>query len=234
MTDLKIKIGKIIFQNPIWVASGTFGSGKEFADFVDLRKVGAIIPKTVTLNERTGNPSPRIVETPSGLLNSIGLENKGIANFLKEEKTFLNKIKTKIIVSIAGTSLKEFTLCAAHLKGKNKPDAVEINLSCPNISHAGSKKRLFAQDPGETERIVKAVKKKTGLTVYAKLTPNVTDIATIAKAAEAGGADAVSLVNTYLGMAINAENKKPVLGNVFGGVSGPAIKPMALKAVWDV
>jgi dihydroorotate dehydrogenase (NAD+) catalytic subunit len=232
--DLKTKIGKVIFKNPVWVASGTFGSGEEFQDFVDLEKIGAIITKTVTLEAREGNPPPRIVETPSGLLNSIGLENKGIDHFIKELYPFLKKLKTRIIVSITGSGVEDFVRCAEKLTGKNTPDAIEINLSCPNVTHKGTRYRVVSQDPRGTAKIVAAVRRKAGCILIAKLTPNVTNIAEIACAAEDAGADAVSLVNTYEGMAVDAEEMKPVLGNVVGGLSGPAIKPMALKAVRDV
>jgi len=232
--DLKIKIGKVTFKNPVWVASGTFGYGEEFQDFVDLEKIGAIITKTVTPKAREGNPPPRIVETPSGLLNSIGLENKGIDHFIKELYPFLKKLKTRIIVSIAGSGAEDFVRCAEKLTGKDVPDAIEINLSCPNVTHTGTRYRVVSQDPRGTAKIVAAVRRKTGCILIAKLTPNVTNIAEIACAAEEAGADAVSLVNTYEGMAVDAEEMKPVLGNVVGGLSGPAIKPMALKAVRDV
>jgi dihydroorotate dehydrogenase (NAD+) catalytic subunit len=232
--NLKVKIGKTIFKNPVWVASGTFGYGEEFEGLVDLREVGAILTKTVTLRKREGNPPPRLVETPSGLLNSIGLENKGIDYFKKEKYPFLKKIGTRVIVSIAGENKKEFTACAEKLSGKDEPDAIEINLSCPNVTHSGTKYSLMAQDPKTTESIIKSVRKKTKSTLIAKLTPNVTDITEIALAAEAAGADAVSLVNTYMGMMVDAEKMEPMLGNVVGGLSGPAIKPMALKAVRDV
>jgi dihydroorotate dehydrogenase (NAD+) catalytic subunit len=231
--DLKVKIGKTMFSNPVWVASGTFGYAEEFEGLVDLKQVGAILTKTVTLCEREGNPPPRIVETPSGLLNSIGLENKGIDHFKDEIYPSLKKIGTSIVVSIAGCNKKEFTDCAEKLAGKDAPDAVEVNLSCPNVAHAGAKYSLMAQDARTTESIIKAVRKKTKGTLIAKLTPNVTDITEIARAAEAAGADAVSLVNTYMGMMVDVEKMQPVLGNVIGGLSGPAIKPMALKSVMD-
>jgi dihydroorotate dehydrogenase (NAD+) catalytic subunit len=232
--DLSVKIGKTIFKNPVWVASGTFGYGREFEDFMDLNEVGAVITKTVTLEAREGNPPPRLVETPSGLLNSIGLENKGIGHFKLEYYPFLRKLKTRIIVSIAGNGPKGFERCAEQFLDKDSPDAIELNLSCPNVTHAGTRHALIAQDPLATERTVKAVRKKVKCAVIAKLTPNVTDIAEIAEAAENGGADAVSLVNTYFAMAVDPFSMKPLLGNVTGGLSGPAIKPMALKAVWDV
>jgi dihydroorotate dehydrogenase (NAD+) catalytic subunit len=228
------KIGKVTFKNPIWVASGTFGYGQEFEDFLNLNEVGAIVTKTVTLKKREGNLPPRIVETPSGMLNSIGLENKGIRHFKEEYLPFLKKLDTRIVVSIAGATKQEFVKCAEELTGKDAPDAIELNLSCPNVSHKGAREALFAQDARATEKIVSSVRKKTKCALIAKLTPNVTDVASIAKAAKAGGADAVSLVNTYFGMAVDLEKWQPALGNVVGGLSGPAIKPMALKAVWDV
>ncbi len=234
MIDLKVRIGKEIFKNPVWAASGTFGNGEEFEGFLDLTEIGAVVTKTVTYKPRKGNTVPRVVETPSGLLNSIGLENKGVECFKKEQLPFLQDLGVKTVVSIAGETPEEFEKCAEKLTGKNKPDAIEINLSCPNVRHKGTGCRLFAQDPKITEKITAAIKKKTRGPVITKLTPNVTDIGEIARAAENGGADAVSLVNTYLGMAVNAEEMRPVLGNVTGGVSGPAIKPMALRAVWEV
>lgn len=232
--DLVTKIAGIVFKNPIWTASGTFGAGGEFQDFLNLDTIGAIVTKTVTLNAREGNPPPRVVETSSGLLNSIGLENKGIDAFQKEDYPFLKKLKTKIIISIAGEGLLAIQKCAAYFTDKNFPAAIELNLSCPNVAHGGTKYSLIAQDPRLTEEIVRTVKKETARPVIAKLTPNVTDIAEIAGAAEAGGADAVSLVNTYMGIAVDAYSMKPILGNCVGGLSGPAIKPLALKAVWDV
>ena len=232
--DLKVKIKDTTFQNPIWVASGTFGSGEEFKDLVNLDTVGAVVTKTVTLKEREGNPPPRVVETPSGMLNSIGLENKGLEYFLKETYPPLAGRSTKKIVSIAGSRREEFVKCAERLSSEDTVDAIEVNLSCPNVSHGKTKYRLLAQDPQATEAIIKDIKKCTKKIVMAKLTPNVTDLTEIARSAEAGGADAVTLVNTYFGMAIDADGMKPLLGNVLGGLSGPAIKPMALKAVWDV
>jgi dihydroorotate dehydrogenase (NAD+) catalytic subunit len=216
------------------VASGTFGSGKEFEDFLDLKKVGAIVTKTITLNAREGNPPPRTVETASGMLNSIGLENKGAEELVAKTYPFLKRTGTKIVISISGADKKEFVECAGRISEKGFPHAIELNLSCPNVEHGGTKHRLVAQDAVATEHIVKAVRKKTKCDIIAKLTPNVTDIASIAMAAEAGGANAVALVNTYMGMAVDPETMKPILGNIIGGLSGPAIKPMALKAVRDV
>ena len=232
--DLTINIAGTTYKNPVWVASGTFGSGEEFVDFVDLSRVGAIVTKTVTLKAREGNPPPRVVETASGMLNSIGLENKGAAYFKKEIYPFLKKQKTNTVISIAGFSEGEFAECADMLAENKFPAAIELNLSCPNVVHGGTKRALIAQDPKATESAVKRVKQKTKCAVIAKLSPNVTDIAEIARAAEAGGADAVALVNTYLGLAVDAETMRPVLGNIVGGLSGPAIKPLALRAVRDV
>ena len=230
--NLKTRIGKTTFNNPIWVASGTFGNGKEFAEFLKLKDIGAIVTKTVTLEKREGNPAPRIVETPAGMLNSIGLENPGADVFIKEKVPFLKKEKATFIVSIAGFGDKDFLACVEKLK--KSTDTIELNLSCPNVTHKGTKHKLIAQDAKATAALIKKVRKNTKQNIIAKLTPNVTDIATIAKAAEDSGADAVALVNTYLGMAVDAETQKPILGNIVGGLSGPAIKPMALKAVRDV
>ncbi|MBF0217802.1 MAG: dihydroorotate dehydrogenase [Candidatus Omnitrophica bacterium] len=232
--SLAINIAGVKFENPIWAASGTFGTGEEFLDFVDLDKIGAVVTKTVTLEARVGNPAPRIVETASGMLNSIGLENKGIDHCVKETIPFLRKYRTKIVVSIAGNGLSDYTECARRLSGKNAPDMIEINLSCPNVTHKGAKHALFAQDGALTGEIVRAVKRETDIPSITKLTPNVTDITEIAIAAEKAGTDALALVNTYFGMAIDSGTGKPVLGRVTGGLSGPAIKPMALKAVYDV
>jgi len=218
--NLKITIGNVTFKNPVWVASGTFGTGEEFEDLLDLGKVGAIVTKTVTLRAREGNRPPRIVETAAGLLNSIGLENRGIDVFLREKYPFLKKLSTRAVVSISGSGKKEIEGCAARLAGAGEPDAVELNLSCPNVEHGGTKHKLVAQDARATEKAVNTLRRRVKCPVIAKLTPNVTDLAGIAKAAEAGGADAVSLVNTYLGMAVDPEKGAPVLGNVIGGLAG--------------
>jgi dihydroorotate dehydrogenase (NAD+) catalytic subunit len=231
--NLDCKINHIVYKNPIWVASGTFGYGAEFADFVKLDDIGAIVCKTVTLNARIGNKPPRIIETPAGLLNSIGLENKGAQNFKQEQYAKLKTFNTKIIISIAGNSVKEFTDCIKILQENAFPAAFELNLSCPNVAHNAAKYKLIAQDPIATAQIITAAKQATHLPIIAKLTPNVTDIAEIAIAVERAGADAVALVNTYFGIAINAKTMRPILGNTVGGVSGPAIKPMALRAVWE-
>ena len=231
---LKTRLFGKEFKNPIWVASGTFGCGEEFVDFLDLKEVGAIVTKTVTLEGREGNLPPRVVETPSGMLNSIGLENKGAKHFKEEKYPFLKKTGTKVIVSLSGPKEEEFVRCAKILNEKNFPDAFEINLSCPNVKHGKTKHALIAQDEKATRELIRKIKKAVKKPVIAKLSPNVTSIARIAQEAEKGGADAVALVNTYYGMAVSAEEMKPLLGNIIGGLSGPAIKPIALKAVFDV
>ncbi|MBF0252887.1 MAG: dihydroorotate dehydrogenase [Candidatus Omnitrophica bacterium] len=233
--NLKINIAGVTFKNPVWPASGTFGHGEDFTDFFDINKLGAIVTKTITLNERVGNPTPRIVETPSGMLNAIGLENKGLKGFINETAPFLKKVKTRIVISVAGSTQTELEECVLELLKNYIPDAIEINLSCPNVQHKGTKTRLFSQDADTVKTIVKSIKKKTKekCLLISKLTPNVTDISAIAQAAEQGGSDAVSLVNTYLGMKIDINKKKPFLGNIQGGLSGPAIRPMAVRAVWD-
>ena len=232
--NLAIKIDNVVFGNPIWVASGTFGYGKEFEGFVDLDQVGAIVTKTVTLQERKGNPSPRLVETASGLLNSIGIENKGAVHLKEHDYNFLKNINARSIVSIAGSNVEEFIKCAEILCEEKFPHAIELNLSCPNVEGRKGKFKLIAQDPEMTKNIIQEVKKVVACPIIAKLTPNVTDIAAIAVAAEEGGASAVAVANTYFGMAIDVKNKKPILGNKIGGLSGPAIKPLALKSIWDV
>jgi dihydroorotate dehydrogenase (NAD+) catalytic subunit len=233
---LETKIGKLKLDNPVLSASGTFGYGEEISKFFDINKLGAIITKTLTIDKRQGNPSPRIVETPSGMLNSIGLEGPGLEVFLKEKKEFLSKLKTPVIISIAGNSVEDFTTMVSLLDQTKYVKAIEVNLSCPNVAH-GVKKgkyKLVAQDAKATEKIIKAIRKKTKKTIITKLSPNVTDITEIAKSAETAGTDAISAINTLLGMAVDIESKKPLLGNVFGGLSGPAIKPVALKMVHDI
>ncbi|MBD3296230.1 MAG: dihydroorotate dehydrogenase [Candidatus Omnitrophica bacterium] len=233
MADMRVTIAEKVFKNPVWVASGTFGSGKEFEDLLDLSEIGAIVTKTVTLESRQGNRPPRLVETASGMLNAIGLENKGARVFAEEDIPFLRGRGLTFIVSISGPAPDQFAECAGVFTGDREPSAIEVNLSCPNVAHEGTRRGLLAQDPGVTERIVREVKAVTRVPVIAKLTPNVTDISETAKAAEQGGADAVAIVNTFPGMAVDAAEMKPVLGNIIGGLSGPAIKPLALKAVWD-
>lgn len=230
MVDLSVKIGKLKLKNPVMAASGTFGP--EYGGLTDINSLSAYITKTITLEPRRGNPPPRVAETASGMLNSIGLENKGVEDFIKNKLPLLKKIRAPIIVSIAGEYDSELKELARRLDKIKRVEALEINLSCPNIKH-GNRQGLIAQDKIATYEAVKAVRNTTGLTLIVKLSPNVTDITDIAKAAEKAGADALSLVNTFIGMAVDIETKKPKLGNITGGLSGPAIKPLALKFVRD-
>ena len=225
-----VKIGKINLKNPVMVASGTFGYAEEFKGLIDLKKLGAIVTKTITLDPKEGNPMPRICETSSGMLNAIGLQNKGVDNFIEEKLPYLSKIGVPVIVSISGEGAGEFSELAERLDREKHVDGIELNLSCPNIKARG----LIAQDKDATYEAVKSVREKTGKTLIAKLSPNVTDIVEIAEAACEAGADSVSLINTLIGMAIDVETGKPKLGNITGGLSGPCIKPIALRMVWEV
>ncbi len=221
----------LVLNNPVIAASGTFGFGREYADYVDLNQLGAIVVKGLTPDAREGNPTPRIVETEGGMINSIGLQNPGVEKFIREEMPILRQYDTKIIVNISGNTKEEFVLMAKRLSSISGVDALEINVSCPNI-HGGGE--VFATNPQMVYVITKAVRERTDLPVIVKLSPNVTDIAAIAQQAEAGGADAVSLINTVLAMAIDIHTQKPVLKKVFGGLSGPAVKPIAIRQVWQV
>ena len=212
------------------VASGTFGYAREMAGLVDLKRLGAIIPKTITCEPRAGNAPWRTVETPAGMLNSIGLDNDGLEAFVVHHMPYMGRLGVPIVVSIAGRTYGEFVSMAARLEDVPGIAAIELNISCPNVSHGVD----FGTDPQMCERVVAGARRACSLPILAKLTPNVTDIATIAKAAAAGGADAVSLINTCLGMAIDWRRRRPLLGNVMGGLSGPAIKPIALRAVYKV
>lgn len=226
---LDVKLGRLRLANPILVASGTFGYAREMAGLIDLERLGGILPKTITQSPRIGNPPPRTVETSSGLLNSIGLDNDGIEAFIEHHLPYLADLGTAIIVSIAGKSQREFVEMAARLDGLPGVDALELNISCPNVSGGVD----FGTDPALCEQVVAGVRKACSAPIVAKLTPNVTEIAAIARAAEAGGADAIALINTCLGMAINWRQRRPRLGRVMGGLSGPAIKPIALRAVYQ-
>jgi dihydroorotate dehydrogenase (NAD+) catalytic subunit len=226
---LSVKLGQLTLKNPVMVASGTFGYAEEFYGVADLQDLGAIVTKTITLNPKAGNEPPRIVETAAGILNSIGLENPGFKVFLKEKLPALKKIGAPVIVSVSADSDADF---AELVKGLDLPQvaAIELNLSCPNLKS----KVIVAQDGAATFRVIKSLRHLTAKALIAKLSPNVTDIAEIAKAAEKAGADAVSLVNTFVGLAIDIETRRPKLGNITGGLSGPAIKPIALRMVWEV
>ncbi len=228
--DLSVTLGRLTLRNPILVASGTFGYAREMASVVDFARLGGIIPKTVTSQPRQGNPPPRTVETASGMLNAIGLDNDGLTHFLHHHLPYLRTLPTAIIVNIAGKTEDEFVHMAEQLAPHEGAAAVELNLSCPNVSGGVD----FAIDPIVTRRVVQRVRQVCPLPVLAKLTPNVTNLVPIAAAAAEAGADAVSLVNTFVGMAIDWRRRRPILGNITGGLSGPAIKPLALRAVWQV
>ncbi len=227
----KVKIGKLILNNPVMTASGTFGYGEEYADFVDLNRIGAVVVKGTSLNPSNGNPTPRIAETASGMLNAIGLQNVGVEEFIKIKLPYLRKFKTKVIVNIYAHSIEEFKKLVDRLNQAKGVHALEINISCPNVNKGGMAFGLF---PETTFNVVKAIRQNTDLTIITKLTPNVTDITEIALASEEAGSDAVSLINTVLGMAIDINTRKPKLKNITGGLSGPAIKPIAIRMVWQV
>jgi dihydroorotate dehydrogenase (NAD+) catalytic subunit len=228
--DLSVTLGRLRLRNPILVASGTFGYAREMAGVVDFARLGGIIPKTVTRRPRAGNPPPRTVGTASGMLNAIGLDNDGIEHFLQHHVPYLRTLPTEVIANIAGKNEGEFVEMAAMLAGVEGLAAVELNLSCPNVAGGVD----FATDAAVTRRVVRGVREVCPLPLIAKLTPNVTDIVPIAAAAAEAGADAVSLVNTFVGLAVDWRRRRPVLGNVTGGLSGPAIKPLSLRLVWRV
>jgi len=230
MAELKIKIRDVEFPTPVFVASGTFGYGQEAADLVDLKGLGAIITKSIGPQPRLGNPSPRLFETAAGLLNSIGLQNVGAQNFIAEKLPFLRALGVPIIVNIAGRSLDEYIEVARMLEAHEGIVGYELNFSCPNVKEGGLE---FSQKAEITERATRAIRDLTARLVIPKLTPNVTRVSEIAQAAEAGGADAVSLINTLTGMAIDIETWRPRLNTVMGGYSGPAIKPVALAKVYE-
>lgn len=228
--DLSVRLGRLALRNPILTASGTFGYAREMERIVDFSRLGGILPKTITQAPRAGNTPWRTVETSAGLLNSIGLDNDGIDAFIPHHLPYLRELPTAVVVSIAGRNHDEFVAMAERLGGETGIAAIELNISCPNVAHGVD----FGADPNLCHRLVAEVRERCPLPIIAKLTPNVTSIADIARAAEAGGADAISLINTVLGMAIDWRRRKPMLGNVVGGLSGPAIKPIALRCVYQV
>ena len=228
--NLAVELNRLSLRNPILVASGTFGYAREMTAFAKFDQLGGIIPKTITPEPRVGNPPPRTVETTAGLLNSIGLDNDGLEHFLESHLPKLAELPTAVIANIAGHDVREFQEMASALESADGLDGVELNISCPNVSGGID----FGTNPELAAEVVSCVKSTTSLPVIAKLTPNVTDIVSVASAVASAGADAVSLVNTYQGMAVDWRRKRPVLGNVTGGLSGPAIKPLALCAVWKV
>lgn len=227
--DLSVNIAGINFDNPLIMASGTYGFGKEYSEYIDLNKLGGISAKGLTLKERKGNPPPRIAETPAGILNSVGLQNPGVDVFIKEDLPFLKQYKTKIIANIAGNTIEEYCQMAEILSDSDV-DAIEMNVSCPNVK-AGC--LAFGTTPKGIEEITSSVKKYCKQPLIVKLTPNVADIKSIAMAAESAGADSISLINTLLGLAIDINTRKPILANNFGGMSGPAVKPIALRMVYE-
>ncbi|MDL1956412.1 MAG: dihydroorotate dehydrogenase [Candidatus Desulfofervidus auxilii] len=228
--NLSVKLGRLELKTPVLVASGTFGYGEEYAKLIDLNKLGGIVVKGTSLKPKRGNPPPRLAEVPCGLLNAIGLENIGVEKFIKEKLPFLKRFDTKIIVNIFGFTVEEYAILAEKLDNVGI-DALEINVSCPNIEAGG---KSFGTDPEMVSKITKAVREKTNLPLFVKLPPQVTDIVILAKAAVSSGADGVSLINSFPAMAIDIHTRKPKLGNVTGGLSGPCLKPIALKMVWEV
>lgn len=228
--DLSVSLGRLTLANPVLVASGTFGYAGELDGTVPFGELGGVIPKTITFRPRAGNPPPRTVETPSGLLNAIGLDNDGIEHFIAHHLPYLRTLPTAIVPNIAGKNETEFRDMSAMLDGEPGISAVELNLSCPNVSGGTD----FATDPSVTRRIVESCRAACRWPLIAKLTPNVTDVVGVARAARDGGADAVSLVNTFVGMALDWRKRRPILGNTTGGLSGPAIKPLVLRIVWQV
>lgn len=230
MTGLEVEIAGIKFKNPVIAASGTYGFGREFSKFIDLNMLGGIAVKGLTLEKREGNRPPRVAETPAGILNSIGLQNPGVEAFINEELPFLDKFDTIVIANIAGNTIDDYCLMAEKLSDTTV-DAIELNVSCPNVKRGCA---VFGSTPSGVAEVTGSVRKKCKKPLIVKLTPNVTDIREIALAAEESGADAVSLINTLLGMAIDIETRRPVLANNFGGLSGPAVKPIALRMVYEV
>jgi dihydroorotate dehydrogenase (NAD+) catalytic subunit len=227
---MRVNIGGIAMKNPVMAASGTFGYGKEYAGFVDLNALGAIVVKGINLDGAQGNETPRLVEVPGGLINAIGLQNPGFEGFMRDYLPFLRKFKTPVIVNIWGRSAGDYASVAARFEGVRGVHGLEVNISCPNIKTGGI---AFGTDPRLTAEVVAMVRKSTKLPIVVKLSPNVTRPGEFAKIAEANGADAVSLINSFPAMAIDIETRRPVLANVIGGLSGPAIHPIALKMVWE-
>ena len=231
MVDLSVEIGKLKLKNPIMTASGTFGYGEEFADFIDLNRLGGIIVKGTTLHHREGNPYPRMAETPSGMLNAVGLQNKGVDYFIEHIYPRIKDLDTRVIVNVSGSCIDDYVAVCEKLSPLDKVAAVEINISCPNVKQGGMG---FGTTCSGAESVTSAVRKAYDGTMIVKLTPNVTDITEIARAVAAAGADAVSLTNTFLGMAIDVEKRKPMLSTITGGLSGPCIRPIAVRMVWQV
>jgi len=231
MANLNIKIGKLQLKNPVMTASGTFGYGREYSDFMDISRIGGIFVKGTTIRERQGNAYPRMAETPSGMLNAVGLQNKGVDYFINHIYPTIKNLDTNIIVNVSGSTVEEYVETAEKLNSLEKIPAIELNISCPNVKEGGM---AFGTSCLSAAQVVGAVRRAYKNDLIVKLSPNVTDISEIALAVEAEGADSVSLINTLLGMAINAEKRKPILSTITGGLSGPAVKPIALRMVWQV
>lgn len=232
MTNLKVRLSeKLTLKNPVMTASGTFGYGPEYADFIDLNRLGGIIVKGTTLHARQGNPYPRMAETPSGMLNAVGLQNPGVDAFVSDIYPGIKDLDTAIVVNVSGACPEDYAEVCRRLRPLDKVAAVEVNISCPNVKQGGM---AFGTTCAGAESITKAVREVYDGTVIVKLSPNVTDVTEIARAAEAAGADAVSLTNTFLGMAVDVERMRPVLSTVTGGLSGPCIRPIAVRMVWQV
>ncbi|MCQ2066166.1 MAG: dihydroorotate dehydrogenase [Bacteroidaceae bacterium] len=230
MVSLETSIGSLKLANPVLTASGTFGYGTEYSDFMDVSKLGAVIVKGTTIKPREGNPYPRMAETPSGMLNAVGLQNKGADYFVKNIYPVVCKLGCPAIVNVSGSTIEDYVAVAEVMDSLDGIPAIELNISCPNVRQGGM---AFGVNPCSAEEVVSAVRKAYHKTLIVKLSPNVTDITEIARAAESAGADAVSLINTLLGMAVDAERRRPVLSTVTGGLSGPAVKPVALRMVWQ-
>jgi dihydroorotate dehydrogenase (NAD+) catalytic subunit len=230
MADLEVNIGKLRLKNPVTTASGTFGYGTEYADFMDIERLGGLFVKGTTIEPREGNPYPRMAETPAGMLNAVGLQNKGADNFIQSIYPKIKDLDTQVIVNVSGSSIDTYIACAEKIAMLEHVPAIELNISCPNVKKGGMTFGVTASGAAE---VVNAVRKVYPKVLIVKLSPNVTDITEIAKAAESEGADAVSLINTLLGMAIDAYKRKPILSTLTGGLSGPCIKPIALRMVWQ-
>ncbi|MBA4348563.1 MAG: dihydroorotate dehydrogenase [Thermodesulfovibrio sp.] len=228
---LSVNIAGLKLKNPVMTASGTFGYGEEYSEFVDLNKLGAIVVKGLSITPRMGNPAPRIIETPAGMLNAIGLQNIGITTFIKEKLPFLRQFKTPVIVNFFGDTVNEYVQAAEKLSAADGVHGLEMNISCPN-KQAGW--RVFGTDPKIMSEVIRDVRKATNLPLIVKLSPNVTDISLMARVAEESGADSVSLINTITAMSVDIKKRKPILANITGGLSGPAIKPVAVRMVWEV
>ncbi len=231
MVDLSVNIGELQLKNPVMTASGTFGYGEEFEDFIDIARIGGIIVKGTTLHKREGNPYPRMAETPSGMLNAVGLQNKGVKYFAEHIYPCIKDVDTNIIVNVSGSAIDDYVKTAEIINELDKISAIELNISCPNVKQGGMAFGISAQGAEEVVKAVRSVYKKS---LMVKLSPNVTDITEIARAVESAGADSISLINTLLGMAVDAERRRPVLSTITGGLSGPAVKPIALRMVWQV